>query len=360
MKILIADNSINNLTRGISICTKQIINHLSGEYKISYYHYNEEDKDYFKHYLYEQYSLENELKKHQCDFVWFTKNNGLLYSPLKRISTLYDIIALDYPELQGGIKNYYRDFLRLSRIIGATKSDIIVVPSNYTKDRLLNSFNCQESKIMVIPLACDKTIFNLEPVSLDKSKEFEQILPEKYILSVGAFNKHKNFENLIIGYIGSALQKKGIKLVIVGPQKDNTKGNMMQLLKCLVEEKKAEKDVIFLTGYNHENGIEIIYKECLFFVNTSLYEGFGLPIIEAMSCGKAVVSSGLTSQAEVIGNGGLIINPTNINNIRGGIENVFNSRSLRIELEEKAKKRSRDFSWEKTALLYQNVFDSLS
>ena len=117
-----------------------------------------------------------------------------------------------------------------------------------------------------------------------------------------------------------------------------------------------KEDVIF-TGYVNEIVLNILLKEakCLCFV--SLFEGFGLPIIEAMKCGTPVITSNVSSMPEICGNSGLIVDPMNISEIANAMENIINNKELYQKLIQDGKKRSKMFDWEKSANIFSEIIE---
>ena len=151
---------------------------------------------------------------------------------------------------------------------------------------------------------------------------------------------------------------KKYKLVIVGGYKDSSQ----RLLK-LTNELEIDNHVIF-TGFVPEEHLPIFYNCCDTFVYPSFYEGFGLPPLEAMNCGTPVIASNLTSIPEVVGDGGILINPYDISEISFAIGNLLSNEKLREELSSKGLKRAKEFSWQNTAQntlkVYESVYNSNS
>jgi glycosyltransferase involved in cell wall biosynthesis len=148
---------------------------------------------------------------------------------------------------------------------------------------------------------------------------------------------------------------KKYKLVIVGGYKDAS-----QRLVKLSNDLKIDSDVIF-TGFVPEEHLPIFYNGCDTFIYPSFYEGFGLPPLEAMNCGTPVIASNLTSIPEVVGDGGILINPYDISEISFAIGNLLSNEKLREELSYKGLKRASEFSWQNTASntlkVYEDVYN---
>lgn len=126
-----------------------------------------------------------------------------------------------------------------------------------------------------------------------------------------------------------------------------------------VQESKLEKDVIF-TGFVNEEDLPALYSGALFSVFPSLYEGFGLPVLEAMGCGTPVITSKVSSLPEVVGDAAILVDPMNIEELAWRMEMLCESSDLREELGKKGLERSKLFSWEKTAQKTLEVYKELA
>ncbi|SQC00424.1 mannosyltransferase [Clostridium tetanomorphum] len=164
-----------------------------------------------------------------------------------------------------------------------------------------------------------------------------------FILYIGGFSSRKNVNSLILAF--SKIYKnlnKEFDLVIVGANKDSA-----NYLAELTNDLKISSNVIF-TGFVPEEHLPLLYNGCDAFVYPSIYEGFGLPPLEAMSCGTCVISSNLSSIPEVVGDGGILINPLDLKSFTHTLGNLLNDENLQASLKAKALKRASLFSWEET------------
>lgn len=223
------------------------------------------------------------------------------------------------------------------------KSDAIICISNSTEKDINELFPISRNKSFVTYLACDDIFF--QPINNDKPIEVRSRynLPEKYILFHGTIEPRKNLVQLIKAYNKSSAKSKGIKLVLSGK-----KGWLSDDVFEAIENLNLKQDVITL-GLVPIEDLPIIYKECLFFVYPSIYEGFGIPPLEAMACGKAVITSNRSSLPEVAGKDALYCDPENIDSIRLQIDELTNNNALRENLETRGPIRAKTFSWKKTA-----------
>lgn len=280
--------------------------------------------------------------------------NGIGFSEeisCKKLITIHDLIPYIMPETVG--RGYLLKFLKeMPIIIGGC--DGIITVSEFSKRDILKFFPIDENKIFVTPLAADKKYTPLDKVHCRNVLRDIYNLTDPFILYLGGFSERKNVASVLTAFakIYKDLNKK-YKLVILGGYKDSS-----QRLVKLTNELKIESHVVF-TGFVQEDHLPIFYNCCDTFVYPSFYEGFGLPPLEAMSCGTPVIASNLTSIPEVVGDGGILINPYDISEISFAIGNLLSNEKLRDELSYKALKRASEFSWQNTAQSTLKVYESI-
>jgi glycosyltransferase involved in cell wall biosynthesis len=262
-------------------------------------------------------------------FLPFIKNT-------KWLTTIHDLIPLLFSKDFSFIKRLY-----LSKMIkwSILKSDFIIAVSNNTRNDILTSFGMKiEKKIKVIYEAANRRLIkagdNEEAHPIDVFKKY-RMKPGNYILFVGPDKKHKNVERIIEAFRRIGVNEK-CPLVWVGDVKKQA-------------QKIAAHENIILTGIISDEELDCLYRYSKVVVFPSLYEGFGLPILEAMACGVPVITSNLSSMAEVVGDAALLVNPYSIDEIAQALQKVLNDRILRKSLIEKGFKRVEQFSWKKAA-----------
>lgn len=286
--------------------------------------------------------------------IYHMPQNGIGFSEeisCKKLITIHDLIPYIMPETVG--KGYLLKFLKeMPIIIGGC--DGIITVSEFSKRDILKFFPIDESKIFVTPLAADKKYTPLDKVHCRNILKDVYNLTDPFILYLGGFSERKNVASVLTAFakIYKDLNKK-YKLVILGGYKDSS-----QRLIKLTNELKIEPHVVF-TGFVQEEHLPIFYNCCDTFVYPSFYEGFGLPPLEAMSCGTPIITSNLTSIPEVVGDGGILINPYDISEISFAIGNLLSNEKLRDELSCKALKRASEFSWQNTAQSTLKVYESI-
>ncbi|PJW16463.1 glycosyltransferase family 1 protein [Geobacillus sp. WSUCF-018B] len=291
--------------------------------------------------------------------IGYVEDLDMMFSPFyplperrtfKGIVTIHDLIPLRLPEIfrNTGIYNFYDTYMREC----AEHIDHIITVSNSTKQDIMELYGIEEEKISVIYLAGHSKCFNREDVGEAQQKVFEKYRINKgYILSLCTLEPRKNLTRLLKAYeIIRTKLKEEFHLVFVG-------GFGMRSEELIREiEKSPFKDNIIMTGYVPDEDLGVLYSNAEVFVYPSLYEGFGLPVLEAMGYGVPVVTSNVSSLPEVGGDAALYCNPYDVESIAYTIEKVLLSPTLQRQLREKSLERSKLFSWEKTALQTRDVF----
>jgi len=267
---------------------------------------------------------------------------------LKVIITVHDLVAFMFPH-QHSAKAVLIERLTLRRAVKKA-AHIFVVSENTQKD-LLKRFKFPQTHIHEVP--CAASDFFREPVKEGELAKFRQNfqLPEKFILAVGTLEPRKNFGTLIKSFVLIKAKYPDYKLVIVGK-----KGWKYSHIEEKLKEFNLEKDVMF-PGYLEPEDLKKIYACATVFVFPSLYEGFGIPPLEAMACGCPVVSSNVASLPEVIGDAGILIDPKNARKIADSITSLIENPQIRTMLIERGLRRSEKFTWQKSAAAALKVFE---
>lgn len=278
-----------------------------------------------------------------------------LLSPAKIIVVIHDLIFLKFKKEYHPLWYYY---LKFSTKISVKGADIIITPSQYTKKDILENYkNINTNKIKVIQEAPGENFRIIENQA--KIEEFMQKynLRNKFLLYVGGLTKHKNIEGLLKIFAEfkkdqNNFENKQYKLIIVGPK------DIPLNISNLTDRLDLKEDIIF-TDFIPKRDLVLFYNTAELLLFPSLYEGFGLTPLEAMSCGCPVVSSNVSSLTEVIEEAGILINPENTEEFVQAIKKVIENNEFRDSLIEKGLKRSKKFTWNKAALGTLNIFSQL-
>jgi glycosyltransferase involved in cell wall biosynthesis len=260
-----------------------------------------------------------------------------LLSPCPSVITIYDLSFLIFPQ---SFKYSKRLYLTLLTRPSARKARGIITISESTKRDTVRLLGVSPEKVDVIYCGVDKAF---RPLPKRKVTSFRQKcgLPERIILFVGTIEPRKNVARLVEAY--SRLRDGSVKLVIGG-----ARGWLYEEVFARVEELELTGDVLF-PGYISPDELPLWYNAAELFVYPSLYEGFGLPPLEAMACGTPVITSNVSSLPEVVGKAGLIVDPMDSEGLAEAMNQVLGNGTLRQSMRERGLARAGRFSWAKAA-----------
>jgi glycosyltransferase involved in cell wall biosynthesis len=272
--------------------------------------------------------------------------------PCRSVVTIHDCIHLMFPQYLPNRMAYA--YARASMWAAARRSDCILTVSEASKRDILHFFNVPPEKIVVVYNAIDDH-FWVTPPDEDVARVRERYqLDHQFVLYVGNIKPHKNLVRLIESF--AEFRQSGfedVKLLIIGDEISK-----LPALRRAVHRHKLHKHVRFL-GYVSEQTLGILYRLAAVFVFPSLYEGFGLPPLEAMASGTPVVTSNVSSLPEVAGDAAVLVDPYDIDSIVDGLRRVVGDPALAAELRRRGLVRAREFSWERsverTRQVYQDV-----
>jgi glycosyltransferase involved in cell wall biosynthesis len=260
-----------------------------------------------------------------------------------------DIISILFPEnIPFASRMFYSKWMPFSY----RKAARIIAISESTKTDIMRVLKIPEGKIAVIPLAVDERFAaEIKPTEITRVKDKYAIAGD-YILHVGTLEPRKNLDFLI--GVFEKLRKidgcRNLKLVIAGK-----KGWYYEGLFEKVRRLHLEAAVVF-TGYVDDGDKPALYRGASVFAFPSLYEGFGLPPLEAITSGVPVVSSNTSSLPEVVGEAGILLSPKDEKGWVEALGNVYRDSDLSAQMKVKNKDQSRKFSWEKTARMTIAVY----
>lgn len=294
--------------------------------------------------------LELPLKIPKCDIFWSPHYN-IPILPIRakfRVVTIHDAFHLAFYDTLNFMQKIYAKTI-LNQAL--SRSDIVLSVSNFSRNEILK-YTKTDKNIFVVPNAIDEKRFNrhcdsnaLEAAAIDYS------LPKDFVLFVGNVKPHKNLKNLLF-----ALEKIDLNLVIVGKKDGFITGD--SIVSEIIRRKNLS-DRIFFTGYVKDADIAAIYNLAKLFVFPSLYEGFGIPPLEAQACGCPVVCSDAASLPEVCRDSVLYFDPHNVEDIRSKIQVVLNDENLQNKLRIKGLENIKRFGWERSAKQIIEIMEKL-
>ncbi len=301
-----------------------------------------------------QFAVIKDLKGENIDLFFSPVSYiipSLLPKNIKSVVTVHDLVAFLFPSSHN-YKAILIERLTLKRALKKT-SAIFVVSENTKKD-LQKRFPFVEKKVFSTPCA-PADFFKVEVKQKDLDAVKKKLkLPDNFILAVGTLEPRKNFQTLIKSFVIVKRKHPDYKLVIVGK-----KGWKYHLIEQALKNYKLEKEVIF-PGYVDDQELQKVYKLAKVFVFPSLYEGFGIPPLEAMASGCPVVSSNVSSLPEVIGEAGLLVDPKNSVKIADAIVSLITNDQVRALLIERGYQQAEKFSWQQSAQEAIRIFENLS
>lgn len=286
---------------------------------------------------------------------------------IKSFLTVHDLIPILHPEWfemleKDNLKTFHSEFNLPEILSGLTSANWIICPSDITKRDLLNYYGdrLDFEKVKVIPWAASDIFYpcqDKDKIAVTKQK---YRIPEgQYILGLNTLEPRKNMEGLIRAFYRILQQEKINNLYLVLAGKLGWKCE--SIFQELNSYPHLAKRIIF-TGYVADEDLAPLYSNALAFCYPSLYEGFGLPPLEAMQCGTPVITSNASSLPEVVSNAGLLINPYDVEELADALLKVYQSASLRQELSQKSLERAQQFTWqsyaEKTVSFYHEALKS--
>lgn len=272
------------------------------------------------------------------DLLWSPNNTGPL-AVRRQVCTIHDLIPLDHPEwFSPSFVALYRWLLpRL-----AVRLRHIIAISNFTKARVVELLKVDERLVSVIPNGVDPAFRPQPPEKIADVRRSLGLGSRPYALCVGSLEPRKNLKTLLKAWtVLPAAIRSEFQLVIAGP-----KGNSSVFRDAGVGELSPD---VLLTGYVPQEDLPVLYAGAAVFIYPSLYEGFGLPPLEAMACGVPVVTSSTSSLPEVVGDAAVLINPENVEDLACGIEQALTNDSLRRDHIARGLSRAHGLSWDSAA-----------
>ena len=260
------------------------------------------------------------------------------------VTTIHDLIPLKFPQFTPrALKTRFHPLFRHLLRRCARRSRFVFTVSRHTASDLREDLGLSDEKIRVIPNGIDEVYRPLEP------KQAEAGLPDQvrgigpYILYVGRFDPYKNVPGLIRCFKQTADEVPEARLVVVGHRDPRYPEAFAEAGRL-----RLGKKIIFVDGASEEELVSL-YNRARFLVLPSFYEGFGLPPLEAMACGTAVIVSNRASLPEVVGEAGIIVDAADESALARALTGVWRDDALRRDLGKRGRARARNFSWQRAA-----------
>ena len=296
------------------------------------------------------FSMPLELMLHKQDVLYSPTPTLPYICPCRAVIKVHDIAFL----LDDSFFSWTtRTAIHTMTSFAIKRADRIIAISESTKRDIEKHFKVNANNVSVIPRSYNSDVYR--PVGKDNIQNIKKKynIRDNYLLYVGTLEPRKNLVRLIQAYYKVKNEGQDCNLVITG-----AKGWLYESILSLTEELGLNKDIIF-TGWVPETELPILMSGAVVLVYPSLYEGFGLPILQAMACGTPVITSNISSMPEVVGDAGILINPYNSDEIADAIRQVLVNSGLRQSLAERSLVRAGLFSIEQETRQIIEVFNNL-
>jgi glycosyltransferase involved in cell wall biosynthesis len=280
--------------------------------------------------------------------LWSPANVGPL-AICRQVLTIHDLASLEHPEwFEKSFAFWYRCLV--PRLVRRVRRVITV--SEFSKSRLLELMRIPESHIFVVPNGVDDRFYPRGDEEIRSVKEKIGISGLAYVLSVSSLEPRKNLARLLEAWAISAPRLPAdVWLVVTGAQ---GKKNIFRTLNL----ERLPPRVVF-TGFIADQDLPALYSGAIALVYPSIYEGFGLPALEAMASGTVPIVSNATALPEVVGDAGIMVDPFRTDDLAGAITRIVEDSELRKSISRLAVQRSHAFTWNHTAeLTWQILSDA--
>jgi glycosyltransferase involved in cell wall biosynthesis len=273
--------------------------------------------------------------------VFHTSNWSQPPAKAKKVTTVHDLVPILYPKhlVPKIIQNFNNNIKWIEK-----ECERIIAVSESTKADLINQIGISGSQIDVVYSGVSE---KFKPVT--NALQVEEVkkrygIEKDYILTVGTLEPRKNIDKIVESF--EKIDKKELYLVVTG--------------KYGWGQRQAEgRDRVVTTGFVSDEDLPALYSGAMAFIYVSLYEGFGLPVLEAMACGCPVITSNVSSLPEVAGEAALLVNPINAKEITAAVNKIVEDKELRKKLSKQSLSRAGKFSWKTTAEKTLEVYNKV-
>lgn len=265
------------------------------------------------------------------------------HTPL--IVTIHDLIPLILPLYRGSI--LVRAYTQLVAA-GARRANAIIADSECSKRDIIERLHIDPTRVHVVYLAADERYTPADATDIEKVRR-KYALPEKFVLYLGGFDQRKNVRVIIQAFARlHDLHARGYRLVLGGAILGHD-SEFFPDPRRLAREANLPDNAIQFIGWVEEEDKPALYSSATVFVFASLYEGFGLPPLEAMACGTPVICSNASSLPEVVGDAAITVDPNDVEAWADAMRTVLTDETRRIEMRERGLAQAKMFSWRKCA-----------
>jgi glycosyltransferase involved in cell wall biosynthesis len=302
-----------------------------------------------------EFDMNRRLRRHLADVEVF-HSSDVLHAALpwaKNVATIHDLTPLLFP-------GYHTPLVRETQAkklhFIEMQADAVIAVSESTKQDAVEHLGLDPLRVYVVHNGVDASFRPLPPTAVADTLRPLDLAPQEYVLHLGTVEPRKNLVRLIQAYhqVRQELSRLTPKLVQVG-----MKGWLHEDVLTQVHVLNLEDDVIFL-GQVDSDLLPALYNGARLFVYPSIYEGFGLPVLEAMACGTPVITSNVSSLPEVAGDAAILVDPYDVTQIAEAIERMLTDEEQREMLSRRGLVRSAHFTWETAARKTLQVYEDIT
>jgi len=301
----------------------------------------------FLWYLFFEVGIKKALQKEKIDLFISPDGWICLNTNVKTINVIHDLNFEHYPSFFSPlIRKYLTHFFPRF----AQKSDSLITVSHFSKKDIMNRYHIDEKKIKVVFNAASEDFFEIDEET--KKETVERLTGgTPYFVFVGSAHKRKNVERIMQAFDQFRDKNENFKFVFAGSNQYWDKD-----IKKTYNQLKHKSDIVF-TGYISTSDMNCVISSALAVVYTSLFEGFGVPVVEGFAANVPVITSNITSMPEIAGDAALLVNPFSIDDIVNAMEKIATDEVLRNKLIKLGMERKSAFSWDNSAQKFWKVIE---
>lgn len=308
-----------------------------------------------KNILWHQWLFQKLLKKYHCDLAYIPNFTLLLWKAVPTIVTIHDLIEYNVPDKFSKARMLYRK--GVCDPLMAKRSDHILTVSKSSYNDIVKYLGVKPEKITLTLNATDKNFFKkYDKKDVENAISKYNLEYKEYLLFVGTIDyPGKNIKTVIEAFFNlrSQGQFEGKKLVIIGKDGFNS-----QVIYDFVNNSPFKDEVIF-TGYLNDEDLPKYYAGAAIMLYLSFFEGFGLPVLEAMSCATPVICANTSCFPEIVEELDVMVDPTDVKATEEKIQKILGSQEYYDEMSRKCYEKSQKYSWEESAKEYHRAFERI-
>lgn len=321
----------------------------AGQHQLFFYRpANQKDLNTPQRIAWEAFSLPSKARRDRVELVYSPGFSPPPFGPFKKVVTVHDVIGLIYPKNVGSASRWYWSQW-LPRNL--RRADVLVASSESTRNDLEKYLHIPKTSVEVVPLAASPLFRKVHDPNIEGALLKRHSLKKPFLIAVGTLEPRKNALRLVQAFQKISLKIPELSLVLIG--KD---GGLENAVRQFIRENRLDGRVKLL-GYLTDGELVTLYNAAMGYAMVSLYEGFGLPALEAMSCGLTGVVSNVSSLPEVAGDTAYQVDPEDENAISEALARLASDTNRRNVLASKAHERSKSFSYQATAKRMMEIFE---